>query len=41
MNKAEKIVVGVMVVMTVFLVVFLNIDTTGHKMKFKEDKNNN
>lgn len=38
MNKAEKIVVGIIIVMTVFLVVFLNIDTTGHKMKFKEDK---
>lgn len=38
MNKAQKIVAGIIIVMTVFLVVFLNIDTTGHKMKFREDK---
>ena len=38
MDKAQKIVAGIIIVMTVFLVVFLNMDTTGHKMKFKEDK---
>ncbi|MBW4863251.1 MAG: hypothetical protein KZY57_10550, partial [Paeniclostridium sp.] len=36
--KAEKILIGVIIAMTIFLVVLLNIDTTGHKMKFYEDE---
>ncbi|CEQ02848.1 Uncharacterised protein [[Clostridium] sordellii] len=36
--KAEKILIGVIIAMTIFLIVLLNIDTTGHKMKFYEDE---
>jgi maltodextrin utilization protein YvdJ len=38
MVKGEKIVFGIMILMSIFLVVFFNMDITGHKMKFKEDK---
>ncbi|MFR3566762.1 MAG: PH domain-containing protein [Paraclostridium sordellii] len=36
--NAEKILIGIIIVMAIFLVVVLNIDTTGHKMKFYEDE---
>ncbi len=38
MVKGEKIVFGIMIFMSIFLIVFFNMDITGHKMKFKEDK---
>lgn len=37
MNKYEKIVYGIIVAMAIALIIFINIDFTGHKMKFEED----
>ncbi|MGL5642254.1 MAG: hypothetical protein ACRDDM_08295 [Paraclostridium sp.] len=37
MAKYEKILLGIMIAMTVFFVAILNMDHTGHKMKFEEN----
>lgn len=40
MNKYEKIVYGIIVAMAIALIIFINIDFTGHKMEFEEDVTN-
>lgn len=38
MNRYEKIFLGMIVFLTIGLIIFLNIDHSGHKMKFEEDR---